>query len=126
MILSGHDKTALDGLPEIAELIKQGSNSPIIVPGGGITEKNAQRIIEGSGATEVRPSPFLSLNVWKTNQSTNQPINRKLHLSARSKFDSKMKYRNSNVSMGGQFGPPEFSVSVADSKKISGVQALFS
>ena len=61
ILTSGHDKTALDGLPEIRELIRRSNNSPIIVPGGGITERNAHRIITESGATEVRGSPFHSL-----------------------------------------------------------------
>lgn len=63
ILTSGHDKTALDGLPEITELIRRSGSRPIIVPGGGITERNAQRIVRESGATEVRGSPPLSCHL---------------------------------------------------------------
>ncbi|KAK3507065.1 hypothetical protein QTP70_003875 [Hemibagrus guttatus] len=63
----------------------------IIMPGGGITERNLQRILEGSGAQEF-------------------------HCSARSSKDSAMKFRNSSVSMGASLTAPEYSLKVADAE----------
>ncbi|XP_041065454.1 copper homeostasis protein cutC homolog isoform X1 [Carcharodon carcharias] len=89
VLTSGCDSTALEGLPTIKCLVEQAKQRIIVVPGGGITERNVQRILEGSGAQEF-------------------------HCSARSSRDSLMKFRNSSVSMGASLTPPEYSVKVAD------------
>ncbi|XP_072335795.1 copper homeostasis protein cutC homolog isoform X3 [Scyliorhinus torazame] len=89
VLTSGCDSTALEGLPIIKRLVEQAKQRIIVVPGGGITERNVQRILEGSGAQEF-------------------------HCSARSSRDSSMKFRNSSVSMGVSLSAPEYSVKVAD------------
>ncbi|MEJ1276351.1 ATP-binding cassette sub-family C (CFTR/MRP) member 6 [Cricetulus griseus] len=61
--------------------------------GGGITDKNLQRILEGSGATEF-------------------------HCSARSSRDSGMKFRNSSVAMGASLAHSEYSLKVTDVTKV--------
>ena len=70
-----------------------------MVPGGGITERNLERILKGSGAKEF-------------------------HCSARSSRDSIMAYRNSRVAMGASFGPPEFSIKVADPQRVQSLVAI--
>lgn len=93
VLTSGQDSTALEGLPLIQELVEQAKGRITVVPGGGITPRNLERILTGSGATEF-------------------------HCSARSSQDSTMSYRNHSVSMGASFGPPEFSIKVADPDKV--------
>ena len=93
VLTSGQDSTALEGLPLLASLIEHAQDRIIVVPGGGITERNLQRILRESGAKEF-------------------------HCSARSSRDSTMVYRNGRVSMGASYGPPEFSIKVADAIRV--------
>ncbi|KAK2530525.1 Cutc [Columba guinea] len=71
----------------------------VVVPGGGITERNLQRILEGSAASEF-------------------------HCSARSARDSGMKFRNPNITMGASFSAPEYSIKVADVAKVRTLNAI--
>ena len=99
VLTSGQDSTALEGLPLIKKLVEQAGGRIIVVPGGGITERNLERILKGSGAKEF-------------------------HCSARSSRDSIMAYRNSRVAMGTSFGPPEFSIKVADPQRVQSLVAI--
>ncbi|XP_047208543.1 copper homeostasis protein cutC homolog [Girardinichthys multiradiatus] len=69
------------------------------MPGGGITESNLQRILEGSGAEEF-------------------------HCSARSSRDSAMKFRNTCVTMGATISAPEYGLKVADVSKVRSLNAI--
>ncbi|KAG1941528.1 copper homeostasis protein CutC [Pimephales promelas] len=99
VLTSGCDSSALEGLPVIKRLVEQAKDRIAIMPGGGITERNLQRILEGSGAQEF-------------------------HCSARSSKDSSMKFRNYNVSMGGSLSVPEYAVKVADVTKVRTLNAI--
>ncbi|XP_067858108.1 copper homeostasis protein cutC homolog isoform X1 [Heptranchias perlo] len=99
VLTSGCDSTALEGLPTIRHLVEQAKRRIIVVPGGGITERNVQRILEGSAAREF-------------------------HCSARSPRDSLMKFRNSSVSMGASLTVPEYSMKVADVCRIRALIAI--
>ena len=89
ILTSGQDSTALDGLPLIRELVERSHGRITIVPGGGITERNLDRILRGSACVEF-------------------------HCSARTSVSSVMRYYNPNVCMGAKYGASEFSVGVAD------------
>lgn len=93
VLTSGGDSSALEGLPMISKLIKQSKNRIVIVPGGGITEHNLKRVLEGSGASEF-------------------------HCSARGSKSSKMEFRNTAVSMGASYGPPEYVMKLADTRRV--------
>ncbi|XP_076016990.1 copper homeostasis protein cutC homolog isoform X2 [Genypterus blacodes] len=93
LLTSGCDSSALEGLPLIKRLIDQAKGRITIMPGGGITQRNLQRILEGSGALEF-------------------------HCSARSSRDSAMKFRNTCVTMGASFSAPEYGLKVADVSKV--------
>ncbi|NWR71108.1 CUTC protein, partial [Centropus unirufus] len=95
VLTSGCDSSALEGLSLIKRLAEQVS-APL---GGGITERNLQRILEGSTASEF-------------------------HCSARSARDSGMKFRNPNVAMGASFSAPEYSIKVADVAKVRTLNAI--
>ncbi len=99
VLTSGQDSSALEGLPLIRKLIEQAQGRVTVVPGGGITVRNLERILRGSGAEEF-------------------------HCSARSSLESTVSHRNPNVSMGTSFGPPEFSIKVADSDKVKSLVAI--
>ena len=99
VLTSGLDSTALEGLPLIKQLVIHAKGRITIVPGGGITERNLERIVQGSGAVEF-------------------------HCSARSSRESIMSYRNTHVSMGASYGPPEFSTKIADSERIEALLAI--
>ncbi|CAJ1067620.1 copper homeostasis protein cutC homolog isoform X1 [Xyrichtys novacula] len=99
VLTSGCDTSALEGLPVIKRLIDQAKGRIAIMPGGGITERNLQRILEGSGAQEF-------------------------HCSARSSKDSAMKFRNTSVTMGASFSAPEYGLKVADVCKVRTLNAI--
>ncbi|XP_049711526.1 copper homeostasis protein cutC homolog isoform X2 [Elephas maximus indicus] len=99
VLTSGCDSSALEGLPLIKRLIDQAKGRIVVMPGGGITERNLQRILEGSGATEF-------------------------HCSARSARDSGMKFRNFCVSMGASLSNSEYSLKVTDVTKVRTLNAI--
>nr|XP_044608671.1 copper homeostasis protein cutC homolog isoform X2 [Equus asinus] len=99
VLTSGCDSSALEGLPLIKRLIDQAKSRIVVMPGGGITERNLQRILEGSGATEF-------------------------HCSARSARDSGMKFRNSCVAMGASLSSSEYSLKVTDVTQVRTLNAI--
>ena len=93
VLTSGLEYSALEGLDLISDLIRQASDRIIVMPGGGIHERNIRKIVEESGASEV-------------------------HVSARSTAESRMAFRNPRAFMGGEFRPPEFSYKATDAGRI--------
>ncbi|XP_066276884.1 copper homeostasis protein cutC homolog [Branchiostoma lanceolatum] len=93
LLTSGCDSTVLEGLPTLKKLTKQARERIIIVPGGGINERNLPRVLEGTGAREF-------------------------HCSASSFKQSGMVYRNTAVCMGGALRPPEFGFKVASTDRV--------
>ena len=93
VLTSGQEASCLEGMELIGVLQKQAAGRIIVMPGGGITARNIQRITAGTGVTEV-------------------------HLSARRTVESGMSYRNSSVFMGGTLRPPEFSWKTTDESAV--------
>jgi copper homeostasis protein len=83
LLTSGQEASCMEGLELIEKLHKQAAGRIIVMPGGGITPRNVDRIVAATGVNEV-------------------------HLSARKTIESGMAYRNSRVFMGGTLRPPEF------------------
>jgi copper homeostasis protein len=96
VLTSGQEASCLEGMDLLAQLQKQAAGRIIVMPGGGITARNIERIISGTGVNEV-------------------------HLSARRTIESGMSYRNSNVFMGGTLRPPEFSWKTTDESTVRNV-----
>ena len=94
ILTSGCDSTALEGLPVIKQLMDQAGGRITVVPGGGITERNLERILTGTGAKEF-------------------------HCSARSSKSSLMQYRNTLVTMGATYGASEYLMKTADTKRVT-------
>ena len=83
VLTSGQEATALEGLPLIVELIKRAGERIVIMPGGGITARNVERIV-----TQARPS--------------------EIHFAALEPIASAMRFRRGHVFMGGELRPPEY------------------
>jgi copper homeostasis protein len=83
LLTSGQDASALEGAPLIAELVRAAGDRLVVMPGGGITDRNVARVVELTGASEV-------------------------HCSARTTVDSAARHRNGRPAMGGALRPEEF------------------
>ena len=94
LLTSGQEQSALEGLDLITELVRKAGERIIVMPGGGIHERNAARIVSQSKAQEI-------------------------HVTARATIESPMRYRETRAFMGGELRPAEFSRSVADAGKIA-------
>ncbi len=99
VLTSGQESSCLEGIELIAALQTQAAGRIIVMPGGGITPRNIQRIVAGTGVSEV-------------------------HLSARRAVESGMSHRNSRVYMGGTLRPPEFNWKTTDETAVRGVVDL--
>lgn len=93
ILSSGLQKTAMEGSPLLAKLIEKANNRIIIMPGGGITEKNIVKISEITGAREF-------------------------HSSAKVLKKSPAKIQNQNIKMGSD-EVDEYSYYVSNAEKVS-------
>ncbi|MEV5571891.1 copper homeostasis protein CutC [Spirillospora sp. NPDC052269] len=71
VLTSGQDTTALEGAPLIADLIRHADGRIVIMPGGGITDRNVARVVAETGAQEIHfaalapePSPAVHRNPY--------------------------------------------------------------
>ena len=83
VLTSGQEASVLEGLPLVAELVRRAGNRIIVMPGGGITARNAERIMAAA-------SP------------------REMHFAALEPQAGGMKFRRHHVFMGGELRPPEY------------------
>lgn len=93
ILTSGQERTAFEGADLIAQLVEKAAQRIIILPGGGITERNLRKIVANTGVREC-------------------------HTSGRKSIASTMTYQKSHVFMGGELRLPEYSLSVVDAEKI--------
>jgi copper homeostasis protein len=99
VLTSGQEITAFEGLDLIVDLVQRSGDRIVIMPGGGIHERNIQKIVERSGAREI-------------------------HAAAPTTIDSPMAYRNPNCFMGGELRPPEFALEVTDPNRVRAMLEL--
>lgn len=99
VLTSGQERSALEGLDLIVELVRLAGDRIMVMPGGGIAEGNLPKILRQSGAREF-------------------------HVSASSTRESRMTFRNTRVAMGRQAGPPEYQFSVASDARIRAFREL--
>ena len=83
VLTSGQEATVLEGLPLIAELIRRAGERIVVMPGGGITARNAERIVAAAKPAEI-------------------------HFAALETATSGMQVRRPHVFMGGELRPPEY------------------
>ncbi|KAN0025011.1 hypothetical protein ACTFIV_009422 [Dictyostelium citrinum] len=94
ILTSGMESSVLEGIDTIKELIKLSNRTDIIIlPGGGITQKNINKIIKKTKLQEY-------------------------HISGRTVSDSKMQFRNTSVFMGGSLRESEYTYAIVDKNKI--------
>ena len=89
ILTSGQESSALEGLDLISGLVDKAGDRIIVMPGGGINERNFGKIAARSGARE-------------------------LHVAALTTVEGPMKFRNERCFMGGELRPPEFSLLSTD------------
>ena len=83
LLTSGQEPSVLEGLPLVVELVKRAGDRIVIMPGGGITARNVERIV-----VAARP--------------------REMHFAALDAMESGMRFRRPHVFMGGELRPPEY------------------
>ncbi len=83
VLTSGQEASVLEGLPLIGELIKRAGNRIVVMPGGGITQRNVDRIVAAAKPREI-------------------------HFAALEPIASGMRFRRPHVFMGGELRPPEY------------------
>lgn len=98
VLTSGQENSVLEGLDLITELVRQAGERIIIMPGGGISERNIKKIMAQSGVKEV-------------------------HVVGTVSVESRMQFRNPRAFMGGELRPPEFTRLVTDSKRVKAMLA---
>lgn len=93
LLTSGQQQGAEAGMELIAQLVRKANNKLIIMPGGGITESNIQKIQQITGASEF-------------------------HGSARVKKESPMEYRKKDVLMSGSASLSEYELMETSEVKV--------
>jgi copper homeostasis protein len=99
VLTSGLERTVIEGLDTLTTLVQRGGERIIVVPGGGISERNLSKILAATGAREF-------------------------HVSASTSLEGSMTYRNPRVAMGRTFGPPEFSFARASETRVRAFRRL--
>jgi copper homeostasis protein len=93
ILTSGLEATAMEGAQTIKNLVHQAGGRIIMMPGGGLHERNVAKIVRQTGASEV-------------------------HMSGRSAQESQMRYRNPRISLGGTQQTPEYSQQITSAARI--------
>jgi copper homeostasis protein len=83
VLTSGQEASVLEGLPLIAGLVARAGDRIIVMPGGGITARNADRIVAAAKPKEI-------------------------HFAALALEAGGMQFRREHVFMGGELRPPEY------------------
>ncbi len=83
VLTSGQEASVLEGLPLIADLVQRAGERIVVMPGGGITARNVERIVAAA-----RP--------------------REIHFAALEPEAGRMRFRREHVFMGGELRPPEY------------------
>lgn len=96
VLTSGQEATAWEGIDLIQTLVRHAADRIIIMPGGGVTDRNVARIIGQSGVREVHTGGSVTI-------------------------ESLMDYRNTRVSMGRTLGAPEFTKRLVDKERIRAI-----
>ncbi|MCC6168543.1 MAG: copper homeostasis protein CutC [Caldilineaceae bacterium] len=98
LLTSGQAATAHAGADLIARLVQHAADRIVIMPGGGISEQTAARLVQRAGVREV-------------------------HLSGRAPVESRMTVRNSHISLGGDPRHPEYQRMTTSAERIRACRA---
>lgn len=100
LLSSGQTASVLDGLDLLAELVQRAGEDLVIMPGCGVTPRNALRVVEATGARE-------------------------LHVVGTEATESPMRHRNPDCFMGTEQRSPEYSRLVTTERAIRGFVDAF-
>lgn len=95
VLTSGQEATAVEGADTIADLVARAGDRLTIMACGNLNERNIAKFVEKTGVKEV-------------------------HFTGFGEVESRMKYRNPHVFMGGTLRPPEYSRSVTSARIVKG------
>ena len=98
ILTSGQEPSVLEGLPLITDLIRRAGDRIIIMPGAGITARNAARIVAEAGPKEI-------------------------HFAALEPESGGMRFRRSHIFMGGELRAPEYDRLVTSGDTIRAVMS---
>ena len=98
VLTSGQEASVLEGLPLIAELVRRAGDRIIVMPGGGITARNVDRIVAAAKPREI-------------------------HFAALEPAAGGMRFRREHVFMGGELRPPEYDRLVTSVASVRSVMA---
>lgn len=98
VLTSGQEESVLEGLPLLAELVRRARDRIVVMPGGGITARNVERIV-----AEAKP--------------------KEIHFAALEPRTSGMRSRRGHVFMGGTLRPPEYDRLVTSAALIGAIVA---
>jgi copper homeostasis protein len=98
VLTSGQETSVLEGLPLLAELVRRAGERIIVMPGGGVTSRNVDRIVSAANPREI-------------------------HFAALEMEASGMQFRRSHLFMGGELRPPEYDRLVTSAAVIRSVMA---
>lgn len=99
ILTSGARNTAVEGAPLLKDLLERANDRIAIMAGSGVRATNIAQLIQTTGITEF-------------------------HTTAKAYEESKMVYRNPNVSMGGIPGVPEYGISVTQKKEVALIREI--
>ena len=98
VLTSGQEATVLEGLPMVAELVRRAKGRIVVMPGGGITSRNVERIVSAARPKEI-------------------------HFAALEPAESAMQFRRPHVFMGGELRPPEYGGLATRTASIAAIMA---
>lgn len=99
VLTSGGEATVIEGVDAIAALVRQAGDRIVVMPGGGIRERNVEKVVALTGAKEI-------------------------HVSGSRAVESRMEHRNTRVFMGKDLRAPEFSHNQVDSARVARYRRL--
>jgi len=94
LLTSGQEATVWEGVDLIAELVRRAGSRIIVMPGGGITDRNIGKIVAATSVNEV-------------------------HFGCAVPVEGRMAYRNPRVFMGGTLRPPEYTQEIAQASNVA-------
>ncbi|WP_331767326.1 copper homeostasis protein CutC [Embleya sp. NBC_00896] len=98
LLTSGQDSSVLEGAPLIARLVEKAAGRIVVMPGGGVTARNIDRVLAATGAREV-------------------------HFAAGAILESPEGHRNPYPYMGGALRQPEYARRVTSADGIRDIVA---
>lgn len=87
VLTSGLERTVMEGIDLLKDLVEKAGDRIIILAGGGVRPHNIQKLVSRTQVKEC-------------------------HVSGRQPVESGMRFRNSKVAMGGSLQLPEYSISI--------------